>query len=144
MDSSQGIASRHGRPWFDRRHSADSLVAPHPADAMAHPCHPDRSPAFAKFYRHRPHRSSVKTNRDLRVLLLQVYLVCPALLSLLVLAILLPMRGGEGQSAVASVSNLIGIGFLVSVLLGIGAAFVGFVILAFQATVEGTAMRFFA
>jgi class 3 adenylate cyclase len=85
----------------------------------------------------------IRRNRDLRVLLLQVYVVCPALLGLLVLAALLPMKSGEGVSAVASVFTLIGMGYLVSVLLGIGAAFVGFVILAFQAIVEGAAMRLF-
>jgi hypothetical protein len=87
----------------------------------------------------------IRRNRDLRALLLQVYVVCPALLSLLVLAVLLPLRSGsgEGVSAVGSVFTMIGMGYLVSVLLGIGAAFVGFVILAFQAIVEGGAVRLF-
>jgi class 3 adenylate cyclase len=85
----------------------------------------------------------IQRNRDLRALLIQVYVICPALLGLLVFAVLLPFRTGEGLSAVASVFTMIGMGYLVSVLLGIGAAFVGFVILAFQAIVEGSAVRLF-
>lgn len=67
----------------------------------------------------------IRRNRDVRALLLQVYVVCPALLSLLVLAVLLPFPRGQGISAVGAVSTLIGMGYLVSILLGIGAAFVG-------------------
>ncbi len=85
----------------------------------------------------------IQRNRDLRALLIQVYVICPALLGLLVFTVLLPFRTGEGLSAVASVFTMMGMGYLVSVLLGIGAAFVGFVILAFQAIVEGSAVRFF-
>lgn len=85
----------------------------------------------------------IRRNRDLRALLLQVYLVCPALLSLLVLAILGPLDRGQGISATASILTMISMGYLVSILLGIGAAFIGFVILAFQAVVEGIAVRLF-
>src|SRR4029077_478822 len=84
----------------------------------------------------------IRRNRDLRALLLQVYVICPALLSLLVLAVLLPFGKGEGASTASLVFNMICMGYLASVLLGIGAAFVGFVILAFQMIVEGTAARF--
>jgi class 3 adenylate cyclase len=85
----------------------------------------------------------IRRNRDLRALLLQVYVVCPALLSLLVLAVLLPFPRGHGVSAIGAVFTLIIMGYLVSILLGIGAAFVGYVILAFQAIVEGPAVRIF-
>jgi class 3 adenylate cyclase len=85
----------------------------------------------------------IKRNRDLRALLLQVYLVCPALLSLLVLAVLLPFPKGQGISAFAAVFTMVSMGYLVSILLGIGAAFVGFVILAFQAIVQAPAIRIF-
>jgi class 3 adenylate cyclase len=85
----------------------------------------------------------IRRNRDLRSLLIQVYVLCPALLSALVLAVLLPIRRGQGISAIGAIFTLIGMGYLVSVLLGIGAAFVGLVILAFQAIVEGGAIRLF-
>jgi class 3 adenylate cyclase len=85
----------------------------------------------------------IRRNRDLRRLLLQVYVVCPALLSLVVLAFLLPFPSGHGIRSIAAVFTMIGMGYLVSILLGIGAAFVGFVILAFQAVVEGPAVRIF-
>jgi hypothetical protein len=85
----------------------------------------------------------IRRNRDLRALLLQVYVICPALLSLLVLAVLLPFPRGHGVSAIGAVFTLIVMGYLVSILLGIGAAFVGYVILAFQAVVEGPAVRVF-
>ncbi len=85
----------------------------------------------------------IRRNRDLRTLLLQVYLVCPALLGLLVVAVLLPFGNGQGYTSSGSVSNMVGMGYLVSVLLGIGAGFIGFVILAFQTIVEGTAVRLF-
>ncbi len=85
----------------------------------------------------------IRRNRDLRALLLQVYVVCPALLSLVVLAVLLPFPRGHGVSATAAVFTMIIMGYLVSILLGIGAAFVGYVILAFQAIVEGPAVRIF-
>ncbi|MGI8890391.1 MAG: hypothetical protein ACR2G0_06355 [Chthoniobacterales bacterium] len=87
--------------------------------------------------------AQISRNRDLRALLLQVYLICPAILGLLVFAVLLPLGPGEGLSATASVFTMIGMGYLVSILLGIGAAFIGFVILAFQAIVEGGAVRLF-
>jgi class 3 adenylate cyclase len=85
----------------------------------------------------------IRRNRDLRALLLQVYVVCPALLSLLVLAVLLPFSSGHGVRSIAAVVTMIGMGYLVSILLGIGAAFIGFVILAFQAVIEGPAVRVF-
>jgi class 3 adenylate cyclase len=85
----------------------------------------------------------IQRNRDLRGLLVQVYVVCPALLSLIVLAVLLPFPRGHGISSIGAVFTLISMGYLVSVLLGIGAAFVGYVILAFQAVVEGPAVRIF-
>jgi class 3 adenylate cyclase len=85
----------------------------------------------------------IRRNRDLRALLLQVYAVCPVLLSLVVLAVLLPFPSGHGISSTRAVFTLISMGYLVSVLLGIGAAFVGYVILAFQAVVEAPAVRIF-
>jgi len=85
----------------------------------------------------------IRRNRDLRALLLQVYVICPALLSLLVLTVLLPFPSGHGVRSIAAVVTMIGMGYLVSILLGIGAAFVGFVILAFQAIVQGPAVRIF-
>jgi class 3 adenylate cyclase len=85
----------------------------------------------------------IQRNRDLRRLLVQVYVICPALLSLVVLAVLLPFPRGQGISSIGAVFTLIGMGYLVSVLLGIGAAFVGYVILAFQSVVEGPAVRVF-
>jgi class 3 adenylate cyclase len=85
----------------------------------------------------------IRRNRDLRALLLQVYVVCPLLLSLLVLAVLLPFPRGHGISATGAAFTLIMMGYLVSILLGVGAAFVGYVILAFQAIVEGPAVRIF-
>ena len=85
----------------------------------------------------------IRRNRDLRALLLQFYVVCPALLSVLVLAVLLPFPKGQGISATAAVFTMIGMGYLVSILLGIGAAFVGFVILAFQDIVQAPAVRIF-
>jgi class 3 adenylate cyclase len=85
----------------------------------------------------------IRRNRDLRALLLQVYVVCPALLSLLVLAVLLPLPRGHGIGAIAAVFDMIGMGYLVSILLGVGAAFVGFVILAFQDIVQEPAVSIF-
>jgi hypothetical protein len=85
----------------------------------------------------------IRRNRDLRALLLQVYVVCPALLSLLVVPVLIPVSKGKGISTAATIFTMVSMGYLVSVLLGIGAAFVGFVILAFQAIVQETAVRLF-
>src|SRR5262249_41243190 len=61
----------------------------------------------------------------------------------IVLAVLLPFPRGHGISSIGAVFTLISMGYLVSVLLGIGAAFVGYVILAFQAVVEAPAVRIF-
>lgn len=85
----------------------------------------------------------IRRNRDLRALLLQVYVVCPAILGLLVMAVRLPFGAVLGTSPIVSVLMMVSMGYLISVLLGIGAAFVGFVIMAFQAIVQGIALRFF-
>ena len=87
--------------------------------------------------------AQVRRNRDLRQLLLQVYLLCPAMLGLLVFALLAPLRHRMQIPPVAFIGMMLGMGWLATILLGIGAGFVGFLILAFQAVVQGGAYALF-
>jgi len=84
----------------------------------------------------------IRRNRDLRQLLIQVYIICPAMLALLIW-IALTFASKSHANAGLWIGMMIGMGFLATVLLGIGAGFVGFVILTFQALVQGLAMQFF-
>ena len=81
----------------------------------------------------------IRRNPDLRQLLAQVYLVCPLLLTALILGLLTPMAGRIGTHPAFWVGMLWGMGILATLLLGVGAGLVGFVILAFQAVVQGPA-----
>jgi class 3 adenylate cyclase len=85
----------------------------------------------------------IRRNRDLRQLLIQVYIICPAMLALLIW-IALTFASKSHANAGLWIGMMIGMGFLATVLLGIGAGFVGFVILTFQALVQGLAMQFSA
>ncbi len=87
--------------------------------------------------------AQVRRNPDLRRLLVQVYLVCPGMLALLVLIVLAPFRDNLTVGPVPMISMMIGMGWLATVLLGIGAGFIGFVILASQALIQGTALALF-
>lgn len=78
-------------------------------------------------------------NRDLRQLLIQVYLICPGLLSLLIWAVLNPL----GLNAIWWIGTLWAMGLLSSVLLGVGASLISFVLMTFSAVVMAPAIGFF-
>ncbi|MGH9806807.1 MAG: hypothetical protein ACRD9W_06025, partial [Terriglobia bacterium] len=85
----------------------------------------------------------IRRNRDLRELLIQVYLICPAMLSLLIWAVLTPVAAALGIHVIWCIGEMWAMGLLVSVLLGVGAALVGFVLLAFQMVVQTPALGWF-
>ncbi len=86
--------------------------------------------------------AQIRRNRDLRQLLLQVYGICPAMLGLLIWVSIGVIAGAPGH-AFAWIGMMIGMGYLATLLLGLGAGFVGFVILTFQSLVQGIATELF-
>jgi hypothetical protein len=74
----------------------------------------------------------VLRNRDLRQLLIQVYLICPGILSLLIWAVLTPL----GLDPAWWIGTMWASGLVVSVLLGIGASLVFICLLTFDAVVQ--------
>ncbi len=85
----------------------------------------------------------LRRNRDLRELLLQVYLICPALLTLLIWAVLTPLAAPLGINVAWWIGAMWAGGLVFSVLLGVGAGLVGFVLLTFDAVVQAPAIGFF-
>ena len=86
----------------------------------------------------------IRRNPDLRQLLIQVYVICPAMLALLIwIALTIASKVHAPAHAGVWIGMMVGMGYLATVLLGIGAGFVGFVILTFQALVQGPAIEFF-
>ncbi len=85
----------------------------------------------------------VRRNRDLRELLLQVYVVCPALLTLLIWAVLTPLAGTLEVEVFWWIGTMWAMGLLSSVLLGVGAGLVTFVLLTFDAVVQAPAIALF-
>lgn len=85
----------------------------------------------------------IRRNRDLRELLIQVYLICPGMLTLLIWAVLTPVAARLGINVVWCIGELWAMGLLISVLLGVGAALVGFVLLTFQMVVQTPAIGWF-
>ena len=81
----------------------------------------------------------VQRNRDLRQLLIQVYVIAPLLLGMLIWAVLHPLGNQLQTSAFYWIGMMFGMGVLATVLLGVGAGLIGFVILTFQAIVQGPA-----
>ncbi|HEV2804553.1 MAG TPA: adenylate/guanylate cyclase domain-containing protein [Chthoniobacterales bacterium] len=85
----------------------------------------------------------IRRNPDLRELLLQACVVCPAMLALLIFTALAPFRHTLGNASSAAVAMMLGMGWLTTVVLGIGAGFVGFLVLGFQALVQSLTIGFF-
>lgn len=85
----------------------------------------------------------LRRNRDLRELLLQVYLICPVFLTLLIWAVLTPFAGTPGINVSWWIGAMWAGGLIFSVLLGVGAALVGFVLLTFDAVVQAPAIGLF-
>ncbi|MEP7248853.1 MAG: adenylate/guanylate cyclase domain-containing protein [Spartobacteria bacterium] len=85
----------------------------------------------------------LRRNRDLRELLIQVYLICPALLTLLIWAVLTPLSAPLGINIAWWIGAMWAGGLLFSILLGVGAGLVGFVILTFDAVVQAPAIGYF-
>lgn len=85
----------------------------------------------------------IQRNRDLQQLLVQVFVVAPSLLTLLLWAILTPATPYVQTHAFFWIGMMWGMGVLATLLLGVGAGLVGFVILAFQAVVQGPAIGIF-
>ena len=81
----------------------------------------------------------IRRNRDLRQLLLQVYVICPAIMALLIWAVLTPLAAHSNTRAIYWIGTMLGMGMLATVLLGIGAGLIAYIILTFQAVVEGPA-----
>ncbi|CAN5472392.1 hypothetical protein BH18VER1_BH18VER1_10630 [soil metagenome] len=86
--------------------------------------------------------AQIRRNRDLRQLLLQVYGICPAMLGLLIW-VFIGVIAGEPGHAFAWIGMMIVMGYLATLLLCLGAGFVGFVILTFQSLVQGIATELF-
>jgi class 3 adenylate cyclase len=78
-------------------------------------------------------------NRDLRQLLIQVYLICPAILSLLIWAVLTPL----GLNSAWWIGTMWAAGLVSSVLLGMGASLVFICLLTFDAVVQAPVIAFF-
>ncbi|MBA3273753.1 MAG: hypothetical protein H0T11_07755 [Chthoniobacterales bacterium] len=87
--------------------------------------------------------SQLRRNRDLRELLLQVYLICPLFFTLLIWAVLTPLAGMPGIKMTWWIGAMWAGGLIFSVLLGVGAALVGFVLLTFDAVVQAPAIGLF-
>ncbi|MEY2528060.1 MAG: hypothetical protein QOJ05_150, partial [Verrucomicrobiota bacterium] len=73
----------------------------------------------------------IRRNRDLRQLLIQVYLICPGIFSLLVWAVLTPL----GLNPAWWIGSLWAAALVTSVLLGVGASLVFICVLTFAAVV---------
>ncbi|CAN5426899.1 hypothetical protein BH20VER3_BH20VER3_03060 [soil metagenome] len=85
----------------------------------------------------------LRRNRDLRELLLQVYVICPCLLTLLIWAVLTPIAAGLNIYVAWWIGAMWAGGLIFSVLLGVGAGLVGFVLLTFDAVVQAPAIGLF-
>ncbi len=85
----------------------------------------------------------LRRNRDLRELLLQVYLICPALLTLLIWVVLTPLSAPLDINIFWWIGTMWAIGLVFSVLLGVGAGLVGFVFLTFDALVQAPIIGLF-
>ncbi len=110
---------------------------------MAHARPPDRprlTPNFSVIDLTGP---QIRRNRDLRQLLIQVYLICPAMLTLLIWAVLTPFASRLGINVAWWIGSMWAFGLLSSVLLGVGAGLVSFVILTFDAVVQAPAIGVF-
>lgn len=116
------------------------LVAPNKWRAHVNSIDPRLSPNFSVIDLT---GRQIRRNPDLRQLLLQVYVVCPATLALLIFGALAPFGHTLGTVSFASIAAMLGMGWLATVLLGIGAGFVGFLILGFQALVQSLTFGFF-
>jgi class 3 adenylate cyclase len=81
----------------------------------------------------------VLRNRDLRQLLLQVYLICPGILSLLIWAVLTPL----GLNPAWWIGTMWATGLVTSVLLGVGASLVFTCVLTFDAVVQAPIIAVF-
>lgn len=82
-------------------------------------------------------------NRDLRQLLIQAYLICPAMLTLLVWAVLTTLPSRLGINVAWWIGSMWAAGLVTSVLLGVGASLVTIVILTYAAVVQAPAIGFF-
>jgi len=78
-------------------------------------------------------------NRDLRQLLIQVYLICPGILSLLIWAVLTPL----GLNPAWWIGTMWASGLVASVLLGVGASLVFICVLTFAAVVQAPIIAIF-
>jgi class 3 adenylate cyclase len=78
-------------------------------------------------------------NRDLRQLLIQVYVICPGLLSLLIWAVLTPL----GLNPAWWIGTMWASGLVASVLLGVGASLVFICLLTFDAVVQAPIIAIF-
>jgi class 3 adenylate cyclase len=78
-------------------------------------------------------------NRDLRQLLIQVYVICPGTLSLLVWAVLTPL----GLNPAWWIGTMWAAGLVTSVLLGVGASLVFICVLTFAAVVQAPIIAIF-
>ncbi|MGI8890903.1 MAG: adenylate/guanylate cyclase domain-containing protein [Chthoniobacterales bacterium] len=87
--------------------------------------------------------AQLRRNRDLRELLLQVYVICPCLLTLLIWAALTPIASALNIDAAWWIGAMWAGGLIFSVLLGVGAGLVGFVLLTFDAVVQAPAIGLF-
>ena len=85
----------------------------------------------------------LRRNRDLRELLLQVYVICPCLLTLLIWAVLTPIASSLNINVAFWIGVMWAGGLIFSVLLGVGAGLVGFVLLTIDAVVQGPAIGLF-
>ena len=81
----------------------------------------------------------IRRNRDLRQLLIQVYLICPAMLCLLVWAVLTPL----GLNTPWWIGTMLATGLVSSVLLGVGASLVFMCLLTFDAVVQAPIIAIF-
>jgi class 3 adenylate cyclase len=87
--------------------------------------------------------AQVRRNRDLRQLLVQVYLICPGLLTLLILGALTPFASRLGIYVGWWIGSMWAFGLVTSILLGVGAGLITFVILTFDAVIQAPAIGLF-
>jgi class 3 adenylate cyclase len=80
-------------------------------------------------------------NRDLRQLLIQVYVICPAILFLLVWAVLMPL--GLNPNPAWWIGTMWAASLVTSVLLGVGASLISLCVLTFAAVVHGPIIAIF-
>jgi class 3 adenylate cyclase len=81
----------------------------------------------------------IRRNRDLRQLLLQVYLICPAILSFLIWGVLTPL----GLNPAWWMGTMWATGLVTSVLLGVGASLVFLYVFTFDAVVQAPIIAIF-